>query len=719
MKSKQTGKLDEQLQVSSEDRVVQLYATQSEDNPPKRVNVFVAAPLPKVFSYWWPFEESPQFGQRVIVPWMRQKRIAVVHGEVSPTEPLPTYELKSVEQVLDDGHLLRGSWAKLLTFASGYYHYPQGLLCLESLPKALRVLNAKGLEPVMVAKAREHAAKLPLTTAESADKAAPQMLGPALNPEQLFVLDHLKSIVGFEVLLLYGLTGSGKTEVYLNWIQHVLAQGKQVLVLLPEINLTPAAQTLYEQRLAPHRVVVLHSNLPELARTKAWMQAAEGKAEVIIGTRLGVFTPLPNLGAVVVDEEHDPSYKQQEGMKYNARDLAVVMAKQRQVPVLLGSATPSLESWQKAELGQYRRLTLTRRAVPGAQLPSVELINTNNFPLKEGLTEPIMKALQATLARGKQSIVFLNRRGFAPQLFCDACGWVASCQSCSAHMVWHKPDRQLRCHHCGAVHAVPKHCPDCGNQDMKPMGRGTQRIEETLAHLLPTARILRVDADSTRNKGQMEALLTQAHSGQADVLVGTQMIAKGHDFANVELVVALNVDSSLFSHSYRAPERLFAQLMQVAGRAGRRPVDGGGSTGAARMMVQTKYPDHPLFAALKAHDYPQFASFELQSRLEARMPPFSYQALLRAEHGQLAQCLQFLLLAKRIGESLVGAELNVFVCDPVPLTVVRVADVERAQMVVESESRVALHRFLDDWLQALWLEKTPVRWQLEVDPAEL
>lgn len=680
------------------------------------VNVLVAAPLPKAFTYQWHSEHMPRFGMRVIVPWGRQHRIGLVQG-VAPDQQLAE-NIKPVHSVLDQGECLSAQWQALIEFAAKYYHHPLGMIALEALPKALRVLNARGEEPVMVAKSREHAKKLlaertdPDTSAKVNKTKIDKLEKPELNAEQLDAVAQLANAKGFNPFLLYGVTGSGKTEVYLHTVEERLKRGEQVLVLLPEINLTPAAQALYKERLAPHRVVVMHSNLAELTRTKAWFEAATGAADVIIATRLGVLTPLPRLGMIVVDEEHDPSYKQQDGMRYHARDLALMLAKQRKVPIVLGSATPALESWLKAEQGAYTRLSLKKRAVLGASLPKVELINTANFPAKEGLSEPAMQALVHNFEAGKQSIVFLNRRGYAPQMVCNACGWVANCDHCTAHMVWHKNERMLRCHHCGAGQRVPTHCPTCGNQDLTGFGRGTQRIEETLAGLLPTANILRIDADSTRNKGQMEALLQQAHSGAADVLVGTQMIAKGHDFANVTLVLALNVDASLYSHAYRAPERLFAQLMQVAGRAGRR-------AGDARMVVQTRYPQHPLFDALKAHNYESFASHEMQARKDARMPPFSHQATIRADHKKLANCLQFLSTARELGEPLVDADNPVFMCDPVPLTVVRVGGIERAQMLIESESRPALHRFLTLWLAQLHELPGSVRWFLEVDPVDL
>ncbi|WP_394673696.1 primosomal protein N' [Limnobacter sp.] len=680
------------------------------------MNVLVAAPLPKSFTYQWQSDDTPRFGMRVIVPWGRQHRIGLVQG-IAPDQQMAEY-IKPVHTVLDAGECLSAKWQALIEFAAKYYHHPLGMIALEALPKALRVLNARGEEPVMVAKSREHAHKLLAETRDAGTvaKAGKSQINklekPVLNAEQLDAVAQLSTAQGFQPFLLYGVTGSGKTEVYLHTVEERLTRGEQVLVLLPEINLTPAAQALYKERLAPHRVVVMHSNLAELTRTKAWFEAATGAADVIIATRLGVLTPLPRLGMIVVDEEHDPSYKQQDGMRYHARDLALMLAKQREVPIVLGSATPALETWLKADQGAYKRLALKNRAVLGASLPKVELINTANFPAKEGLSEPAMQALVQNFEAGKQSIVFLNRRGYAPQMVCNACGWVANCDHCTAHMVWHKNERMLRCHHCGAGQRVPTHCPTCGNQDLTGFGRGTQRIEETLAGLLPTANILRIDADSTRNKGQMEALLQQAHSGGADVLVGTQMIAKGHDFANVTLVLALNVDASLYSHAYRAPERLFAQLMQVAGRAGRR-------AGDARMVVQTRYPQHPLFDALKAHDYENFARHEMQARKDARMPPFSHQATIRADHKKLANCLQFLSTARELGEPLVDADNPVFMCDPVPLTVVRVGGIERAQMLIESESRPALHRFLTQWLAQLHALPGSVRWFLEVDPVDL
>lgn len=677
------------------------------------VEVLVSVPIHRLFSYQWVADSVPRFGMRVIVPWGNQQRVGLVYGlQTSPVDETLRGQIKPVSLVLDDGAYLDVHWQRLLEFAAKYYHHPLGMIALEALPKALRVLNARGEEPVMVGKARAHALALLSEQTACIGPEVERPVKPDLNEEQWAAVAAFRAAEGFQAHLLYGVTGSGKTEVYLHAVEDRLKMGQQVLVLLPEINLTPAARALYESRLAPYRVVILHSDLSELTRTKHWFEAASGAADVVIGTRLGVLTPMPRLGMVVVDEEHDASYKQQDGIRYQARDLALMLGKLRNVPVVLGSATPSMETWLKAEGGAYQRVCLTQRAVKGASLPNVELVNTANFPTKDGLSEPVLKALVENFLAGKQSIVFLNRRGFAPQMVCEGCGWVASCEHCSAHLVWHKHEHALRCHHCGFTQRVLSACPSCGNQDLTGFGRGTQRVEETLSALLPEARVLRIDADSTRNKGQMEALLAQAHSGEADILVGTQMIAKGHDFSNVSLVVALNVDMSLFSHAYRAPERLFAQLMQVAGRAGRR-------AGSARMMVQTRYPQHALFAALQAHDYTVFAAQEMQARQEARMPPFAFQALIRADHKKLANCMAFLQQAKVFGEGLVELDSPVFLCDPVPLLVVRVGGVERAQMLVESESRPALQRFLNRWLASLQGFAGGVRWFVDVDPIEL
>jgi primosomal protein N' (replication factor Y) (superfamily II helicase) len=544
---------------------------------------------------------------------------------------------------------------------------------------------------------------------------------PTLTDEQTTAVDAIVSADGFASFLLHGVTGSGKTEVYLRALAALLrAQpDAQALVLVPEINLTPQFEAAFRARfaaLSPDAIVTLHSGLAEGERARHWFAAHTGRARIVLGTRLAVLASLPRLAIIVVDEEHDPAYKQQEGLRYSARDLAVWRAKQLDVPVVLGSATPSLESWWQADQGRYRRLTLSRRAVAEATLPTVRLIDLEDERRRgrasfEGLSGPLVAALKARLERGEQSLVFLNRRGYAPVLSCDACGWVAGCPRCSAYVVLHKPERVMRCHHCGWESRIPRSCPECGNVDIAPLGRGTQRVEESLASAVPGARVLRIDADSTRRKGSAQALFSDVHAGEVDILVGTQMIAKGHDFRRVSLVGVLNADTALFSHDFRASERLFAQLMQVSGRAGRAGLPG-------EVLVQTRYPRHALYYALGRHDYVGFANSTLGERRDAHLPPFVYQALLRAEGRTLEQALAFLKDAQDALAAIPAAE-RVTAYDAVPMTIVKVMHVHRAQLLVESASRAALQATLRAWQPVLRTLKGVLRWSLEVDPLDI
>ncbi|OXS94835.1 primosomal protein N' [Pandoraea apista] len=521
--------------------------------------------------------------------------------------------------------------------------------------------------------------------------------------------------------LLYGVTGSGKTEVYLRVVAEALCQpDSQVLVLVPEINLTPQLEGVFRKRFPDETLVTLHSGLAEGERARHWLAAHRGEARIVLGTRLAVMASLPHLRLIVVDEEHDPSYKQQEGLRYSARDLAIWRANRLRIPVVLGSATPSLDSWRRAEQGRYVRLAMPERATPDAVLPRVSLIDMEierkrQRTVHEGLSQPLLAAIRARFDAGEQSLLFLNRRGYAPVLNCDACGWISDCRRCSAHMVLHKPERRLRCHHCGAESRIPHACPDCGNQDLAPLGRGTQRIEEALAEHFPDARLARIDADSTRRKGSAQALFAQVHAGEVDILIGTQMVAKGHDFRNVTLVGVVNADSALFSHDFRAAERLFAQLMQVAGRAGRAArADGPGD-----VLIQTRYASHPLFASLMRHDYAGFAAQQLEERRVAALPPYTHQALLRAEARRLDDAMTFLKQAREIAATPALHDPRISLWDPVPMTMVRIAGTERAQLVIESPHRGALQRFLTDWMGELRALKAPVRWHLEVDPLEI
>ena len=517
---------------------------------------------------------------------------------------------------------------------------------------------------------------------------------------------------GFAPYVLYGVTGSGKTEIYLHSIEQILDRSPdvQILVMVPEINLTPQLEASVCNRFPGEDIATLHSRLTETERLKNWLKIACGRARIILGTRLAVLAPAPKLGLIIVDEEHDPSYKQQEGLRYSARDLAVWRASQLKIPVVLGSATPSLESWQHVLTGHYTKLELPERAVKDAVLPVVRLIDTSGQVLDRGLSGELINAVKRRLEKGEQSLLFLNRRGYAPVITCEACGWVSSCERCTACMVYHKSHRLLRCHHCGYERPVPRVCPDCGNADLQALGHGTQRIEESLEICFPDARIMRVDADSTSRKGSLQRALHSIHHGEIDIIVGTQMIAKGHDFQNLTLVGVLNPDTALFSHDYRASEKLFAMLVQVAGRAGRSSQKEGANR--SEVLIQTRYPMHPLYQATLSHRYDEYVTELLSERKNAGLPPYGYQALLMAEARKIETALDFLREAAASMPYKDGISVN----EPIPMAMMRVANMERAQLLVESGSRTLLQRMLREWLPRLRGRKTNVRWYIEVDP---
>ena len=627
-------------------------------------------------------------------------------------------EIREITEVCDALSPLPPAWCELVAFADSYYQRGIGEIALSVLPAELRRLGNAAIANRLVRLDKR------LKTADAADRAEPQS-PPMLAPAQAEASERIAAaMAGVEpgTVLLHGTTGSGKTEVYLRAAATALAAGKQALVLVPEINLTPQLVARFAGRFAGKRIVALHSGLTPAERLRHWLLAHTGRADIVLGTRLAVFASLPQLGLIVVDEEHDPSYKQQEGARYSARDLAVWRGRNEKALVVLGSATPSLESWQRAETGHYLRLGLPGR-IGGAAWPDVRMIDMNLLPRSRGAPAPLaptlIAAIEARIACGEQSLVFLNRRGYAPVLHCAGCGWKSACPHCSAWRVFHKQDRTLRCHHCGLAEAVPRACPDCGNPDIAPIGRGTERLEEQMAALLPGARIARIDADSTRRKGALEAQLGAVHAGEVDVLVGTQMIAKGHDFRRIGLVAAVNPDTSLFSSDFRAPERLFALLMQAAGRAGRDAAQAGSS----EMWVQTWHPAHPLYAALRRHDFAAFAATQLEERASAGLPPYSHLAVLRAEAKTVAAARGFLVAAAEQAATLAQSR-GVMVYAPVPLGVARVADVERMQMLVESVSRQALQAMLRAWLPLLQSlrqerhapEQRVLRWAVDVDP---
>ncbi|HRH82350.1 MAG TPA: primosomal protein N' [Thiobacillaceae bacterium] len=720
----------------------------------KIAKVALEVPLPQLFDYRWEVAEADAdpVGRRVLVPFGRRLMVGVVLA-LTDASDLPAEQIKPARPLGPGLPPLPKEILALAGFAADYYHHPRGAALLGVLPPVLKrprpprlpqpaayALTPAGRDavsrlPARATRQRALATRLEagavdvhqrdedrslardwlrkgwLEPARPAPAGPPAARPPELTTEQAAAVNAIRGSAGqFAVWLLHGVTGSGKTEVYLRLIEAALAEGRQTLVLIPEIHLTPQMEERFRQRFPGAWLVNLHSGLAEGQRLGNWCDCLEGRADLVLGTRLSVFTPLERLGLVIVDEEHDASYKQMEGLRYSARDVAVWRARQRGIPIVLGSATPSLETWRNAEQGRYRRLDLPTRAT-GAELPRLRLVDTRTDRPRQGLTKTLLEALAANLERGEQSLVFINRRGYAPTLLCNACGWVAPCPRCSAHLVLHREHAayRLHCHHCGLTARPVEACPDCGALDLRPAGQGTQKVEETLAELFPQARLLRVDRDTTARKGSFSAIRDAIAEGAVDILVGTQILAKGHDFPRLTLVGVAGADQALHSPDFRATERLFAQLMQVAGRAGRARHPG-------QVLVQTAFPAHPLYQALVRHDYAAFAAQTLRERREADFPPFAHQALLRADGRDALAVQAFLLDARAAG--LAMAE-GVRLYDPAPALMQRVAHRERMQLLAQSRSRASLQRFLDGWLERL--RALPVRgvsWSLDIDPLD-
>ncbi len=706
-------------------------------------------------------EPLPQ-GTRVLVPF-RNKTVVGMVWETDITPDMDTARILSVQTAFSDEPPLPQNWRDLLAFTSRYYHYPTGQAVFAALPQGLKetravempqpplfyalneagraqtppparfnkkaalwdALLSGGMTMAALKQVNAQAAKLIEDWAEQGwietTEAAKPVLRPyhgqashsefVLNADQQKASDEIQTALGrFQPFLLYGITGSGKTEVYFDAMAKVLAQGRQVLFLLPEINLTPQLLKRVEDRFADVPTAVLHSQMAAGRRTQDYLRAMSGQAKLVIGTRLAVFTPLSDVGLIVVDEEHDGSFKQGNELRYHARDLAVWRAKQGGCPVVLGSATPSLESWHKAQSGAYRLLQLTERAHASAQLPQVDILNVGRLKLDNGFSPQALQLLKQNFEAGGMSLVYLNRRGFAPALFCGDCGHTFGCPNCSAKMVLHQRARQLRCHHCDHREPIPFKCPDCGNQDLTAVGHGTQRVEETLRAFLPKATVVRVDRDSTAHKNDWADLYRRIANDEIDILVGTQMLAKGHDFARLNLVIVLNADGSLYSADFRAPERLFAELIQVSGRAGRADKPG-------KVLIQTQLPEHPVFAAVKAQDYAVFAENELNERQMFAMPPFGFQTAVRADAPRVADAMEFLNAAKETLAPLLPESVSQF--GAAPMLMVRLAERERAQIFLESTSRQDLHRAVSLWVQVLQQNRDgKIRWSVDVDPQE-
>lgn len=672
-------------------------------------------------------------GRAVIVPFGRPNKRGEANTVVgwvfdtADTTDVPADKLKLVIGAVPSVPRADAAWLQLMHFMARYYQRGLGEVSLPALPKKLRVpanfvQDDEGVWQLQQGKRtwqqwRKRAAL-------DADLPAPvEFHAPLqLNSEQQSVLDALLSTTQSTneppaPQLLFGITGSGKTEVYLHYLAQILQHDEcaQVLILVPEINLTPQFAQRLTERFGEQAVVSLHSGLNDGERLLAWWRAAYGHARVILGTRLSILAMIPNLRAIVVDEEHDPSYRQQDGIRYSARDVAIYRAHQLGIPIILGSATPSFETWQSAQSGRYGLHVLHQRASAGAQLPKVHLINTQQRHAHDGLSQPMIQAVDAALARGQMSLLFQNRRGYAPVVYCTHCGWIADCTACSAHMVYHKSSRQLHCHHCGAHHAVPKQCPSCGNSEIVPIGQGTQRLEETIQLRWPNARVMRLDADSTRLKGALERQLQQIAAGEVDIVIGTQILAKGHDWPNLTVVGVLDADSGLFAQDYRAPEKLFAQLQQVIGRAGRGQY-------AGEVLIQSRFVEHSIWQHLLAHRFSEFAAEELDVRRQLHLPPFGAHALLQVGADAYEQAHAFAQAARELALSLISEQpefASIVVNAAVPMHMMRVKHSERAQVLVECTSRARLQAFLPLWQAQLIAQKSRLTWLIEVDPAEI
>ena len=731
------------------------------------VRVAFDVPLDTLFDYRCDGATPADIGLRVLAPLGKRAAVGVIL-EVSDTSQVATARLRHVTHVLRDVPPLPPDVLKLLRFAAAYYHHPLGAVVMSALPTGLKRANRKPAKQAVFYALTEAGANTPveslparaatkrrmlalfqarqempdaryrertpteklivkqmvnagmvairegtLTLGPAAGECAPLPTSePALTPGQASAVATINAdLSAYKTHLLLGVTGSGKTEVYLRVIEAVLAQGRQALLLVPEIALTPQLEGTVRGRFPQVKVVSLHSGLNESERLNHWLAAQDGTARIVLGTRLAVFAPMPDLGLIVADEEHDASFKQSEGFRYSARDLAIARARDRGVPVILGSATPALETWQNAATGRYQLTRLPSRI--NGRPPRIACVDTRAMKGDQGLAPALVAAIRLRLERGEQSLVFINRRGYAPVLLCGECGWLSECRRCTARLVLHLKTRRLHCHHCGAEAPVPVTCPECGNADLTPVGQGTQRIEAALTAHFPTARVLRIDRDTTRAKGAWHGMRGRIQAREVDILVGTQILSKGHDFAGLSLVGVINADSLLYSTDFRAPERLYAMLTQVAGRAGR------GDT-AGEVLIQTQFPGHPLYMALHDQDYPRFAEALLDERKRAGFPPYCHQALLRAEAVKLEIALTWLTQAAETARNLVDGSDGVTVYDPVPALMMRLAGRERAQLLVQSDNRMRLQRFLAQWRALLAQQKnSTARWAIDVDPLEL
>lgn len=717
-------------------------SSNSSGSEPIFVQVILDKPLVQGFDYAWDsiaLGGTPHVGQLVEVPFGRISTVGIVIKVSNYSE----YDHSKIKKVIQQAPLppLDSKSLGMLNFASQYYFSALGEITLPSIPaywkkpKKWQGLEQK-LHDLEIKREEKTNKKKAVSQTESFTPVPSSGIQKdQLNPEQVKALNRLvgdaRATVAYRAILLQGKTGSGKTAVYLNWIKVLLqSENAQALILVPEINLTPQLEKRVAEFFPEKRIAVMHSGLTEKQRGIAWQDAIEGKAQIILGTRLAALAAIPNLNAIVVDEEHDASYKQQEGTRYSARDLCVWRAHQLSIPIVLASATPSLETWLAAEEGRYERIRLDARALSSV-MPTVKLVR---LPKKTSLhasgeaqliSPEVRDAITHNLAQKRQSLVLINRRGYAPILNCTACGWLSGCSKCSSYMVLHKSSMLgkkavLNCHHCGLIKEVPPFCPECGNAELSTIGQGTQQMEDYIQAQWPTAKVIRIDADSSKKSQSAEHLFEQIHDGSADIIVGTQMIAKGHDYQNIGLVAVIDADNRLFSQDFRAAERLFAQLVQVAGRAGR---SGQEHYGAGEICIETRYPDLPVFQHLLGHDVDGFLGHIAAERKEALLPPFSYQALIHAEAKNIDAAIRFLTDLKKTVRNVSDFPEGIRIYDPVPKAIVRVSGMERAQLVVECDNRKNLQAALMQFDQDLRSRSqgrisigSRVRWMIERDP---
>ena len=748
---------------------------QSDQVAKRVISVAVPVPLRQTFDFVMPESGlQPQLGARVRVPFGPRKLIGVIVAVKSHSD-YPTSKLKTAIEVLDAEPIYQPHLWSTLQWLASYYLAPIGEVLELAMPVKLRQGDACSPASLKTWRLSETGRSAPIDelqraplqlaiikrfmrnsslsstdfrnetgswrqaikallekgwllefsqlpklslpqTEQDGERSAGAGKPPiTLNEQQRLASDSLLASIAsgeFSCSLLHGVTGSGKTEVYFEAMHEVIKAGKQVLYLVPEIGLTPQLIERIEANFECP-VVVMHSALNETERHLAWWHAQQGNARIVVGTRSAVFSAFVSLGLIVVDEEHDASFKQQDGVRYQARDVAIYRAKQESIACILGSATPSLESYYNAQRGRYQKIQLTQRATNVA-LPSIELFDTNKLPSSDGLSPPMLASISHTLGLGKQVMLFLNRRGYAPVMYCSACGDTSKCHRCDSNLTLHRQANRVRCHHCGFDGIAREQCASCKQLTMVEVGEGTQRVEEALALRFPQARVLRIDRDSTRRKGELAAHLQQARDGEADILLGTQLLTKGHDFPDVAMVGILGADQGLYSTDFRASEVLFQQIMQVAGRAGRRHTVG-------RVYIQTAFPEHTFFEWMRNHDYHGFAHSLLEERSSAAYPPFGYFALVRAESPHQAKALQFLRNAKGNIHALAGVR----VMDAVPAPMELRAGRYRAQLLICSEQRSSLHQSLSAWLDFIAQNSaakklaSSVRWSLDIDPFDL